>query len=80
MIHLQTSLIGPGCAQGKYILKAKGCILAVLRWGSEKEPLADWGPFAYVPIDPAGKRVLLLFRKTRDPQRGDPCVGALLFP
>ncbi len=54
MIHLQTSLIWPGCAQGKYIIKAKGCILAVLRWGSDKEPLADWGPFAYVPIDPTG--------------------------
>lgn len=54
MFHLQTSLIWPGCAQGKYIIKAKGRILAVLRWGSEKEPLEDWGPFAYIPIDPAG--------------------------
>ena len=54
MIKLQTSLIWPGCAQGKYSVKAKGFILAILRWGNENVPLTDWGPFAYVPIDPAG--------------------------
>ncbi len=54
MIKLQTSLIWPGCAQGKYIVKAKGCILAILQWGNANTPLTDWGPFAYVPIDPAG--------------------------
>lgn len=54
MIKLQTNLIWPGCAQGKYIVKAKGYILAVLRWGDRNEPLHDWSPFAYVPIDPAG--------------------------
>ncbi len=54
MIKLQTSLIWRGCAQGKYIVKAKGYILAVLRWGDKEGPLNDWGPFAYVPIDPAG--------------------------
>lgn len=54
IIQLQTSLIWPECAQGKYTVKAKGCILAVLRWGDDSEPLQDWGPFAYVPVDPAG--------------------------
>ena len=55
MSRVQTSLIWPGCAQGKYnIVKAKGCILAVLRWGDDAGPLNHWGPFAYVPIDPAG--------------------------
>lgn len=54
MIEIQTSLIWPGCAQGKYIVRAKGYILAVLFWGGKDGPLAGWGPFAYVPIDPAG--------------------------
>lgn len=54
MIKLQTHLIWPGCAQGNYIVKARGFILAVLRWGNGDEPFHDWGPFAYVPIDPAG--------------------------
>ena len=54
MIKLHTSLIWPGCAQGKYIVKAKGCMLAVLSWGTAVEPLNGWGPFAYVPVDPAG--------------------------
>ncbi len=54
MIRIQTNLIWPGCAQGKYLVKAKGCILAVLRWGNAKAPLDDWDPFAYVPVDPAG--------------------------
>lgn len=54
MIQLQTNLIWPGYAQGKYIVKAKGYILAVLRWGNREEPLDGWSPFAYVPIDPAG--------------------------
>lgn len=54
MIKIQTSLIWPGCAQGKYTVKAKGFILAVLRWGSHDGPLDRWGPFAYLPLDPAG--------------------------
>ena len=54
MIKIQTSLIWPGCAQGKYVMKAKGCMLAVLRWGNAEGPLTEWGPFAYIPIDPAG--------------------------
>ncbi len=57
MIHLQTGLIWAGCAQGKYTIKAKGFILAVLRWGNGTQPLNDWGSFAYVPIDPAGNGV-----------------------
>lgn len=56
-IKLHTNLIWPGCTQGKYIVKAKGCILAVLRWGDCNGPLCDWSPFAYVPIDPAGNGV-----------------------
>ena len=31
MIRIQTNLIWRGCAQGKYVVKAKGYILAVLR-------------------------------------------------
>lgn len=54
MIKLQTSLIWPGCAQGKYIVRAKGFILAILRWGNAVGPLDSWSPIAYVPIDPAG--------------------------
>ena len=55
MIKLKTSLIWPGCAQGRYsISKARGYILAILRWGNHKEPAQDWSPIAYIPIDPAG--------------------------
>jgi len=54
MIKLQISLHWPGCAQGKYIIKAKGFILAELRWGNSDGPLENWSLFAYVPIDPAG--------------------------
>jgi len=54
MIRIQTSLLWPGCAQGKYTVKAKGFLFAVLRWGNPDGPLEGWSPFAYVPIDPAG--------------------------
>ncbi len=54
MAKLEVSPVWPGCARGKYSVRARGCILAVLRWGMENAPLADWGPFAYVPVDPAG--------------------------
>ena len=54
MIKLQISLIRPGLAWGKYAIRAKGFILAVLYWGDARGPLDDWGPFAYVPVDPAG--------------------------
>ena len=68
MIKLQTSLIWPGYAQGKYMVKAKGCMLAVLSWGTAKEPLTGWGPFAYVPIDPAGNGSFSFIGR-----RGIPC-------
>ena len=55
MAKLQISLIWPGCAQGKYTLKAKGFILAVLSWGNAEGPFEDWSLIGYVPIDPAGK-------------------------
>ena len=54
MKTLKIRLIWPGCAQGKYILRARGCILAVLFWGDPEGPLQGWGPLAYVPVDPAG--------------------------
>ncbi len=54
MLKLQTSLIWPGLAMGKYSLKAKGFLFAVLRWGNAAGPLPDWSPIAYIPIDPAG--------------------------
>ena len=54
MAKLQISLIWPGCAQGKYTIKAKGFILAVLSWGNVEGPLEEWDPIGYVPIDPAG--------------------------
>jgi len=57
MIKLQAELIWPGCAQGRYVIKAKGYFLAVLRWGDGEEALAAWSPFAYVPIDPAGNGI-----------------------
>jgi len=54
MAKLQASLIWPGFAQGKYTVKAKNCFLAVLNWGNAAGPLPNWGPFGYVPVDPAG--------------------------
>ena len=50
MIRLETHLIWPGCAQGRYTVRAKGFILAVLHWGDHRRPLDGWGPFAYVPV------------------------------
>ena len=54
MLKFQTSLIWPDCAMGKYSIKAKGFLLAVLRWGDKTGALPDWSPIAYVPINPAG--------------------------
>ena len=54
MIKIEVNLIKPGCADGKYILKAKGFVLAVLNWGNQSGPLDKWTSFAYVPVDPAG--------------------------
>lgn len=54
MIKLQIHLAFPGCAQGKYLVKAKGFFLASLFWADSNGPLSGWGPMGYVPIDPAG--------------------------
>lgn len=44
----------PGCADGNYHVKAKGCIVASLHWADENGALPDWQPFAYIPIEPNG--------------------------
>ena len=54
MEKLKIKLIWSGCAEGRYIIKAKGFILAILSWGNECGALEGWGAFAYIPIDPAG--------------------------
>ena len=69
MIKLKTSLIWPGCAQGKYIVKAKGFILAMLRWGNSNAPLDGWDPFAYVPIDPYGNGIFNFTGRRGIPQK-----------
>ena len=45
---------GPGCADGNYHIRAKGAILASLHWADENGVLADWTPFAFVPVEPNG--------------------------
>lgn len=44
----------PGCADGNYHVKAKGCIVASLHWADENGALPDWQPFAYLPIETNG--------------------------
>ena len=44
----------PGCADGNYLVKAKGCIAASLHWADENGALVDWQPFAYLPIETNG--------------------------
>ena len=44
----------PGCADGNYHVKAKGCIVASLHWADENGVLTDWQPFAYLPIETNG--------------------------
>lgn len=68
MIKLDMSLIWNGCADGKYFIKAKGFILAVLRWGSSNNSFSDWSPFAYVPVDPAGNGTFVFSGNRSIPQ------------
>ena len=44
----------PGCADGNYHVKAKGCIMASIHWADEKGALPDWQPLAYLPIETNG--------------------------
>lgn len=37
------------------MLKAKGCIAAVLYWADEEGALAEWSSFAYIPLAPGGQ-------------------------
>ena len=53
-MKLQMHLKRPGCAEGRYTVKAKGFIIAILYWGDSDGMLSGWGSFAYVPIDPYG--------------------------
>lgn len=53
-MKLQMYLKRPGSAQGRYTIRAKGFLIAILFWGNEEGRLPDWSSFAYVPIDPYG--------------------------
>lgn len=53
-MKLQVRLDCPGCARGRYSVKAKGYMIAILGWADAKGRLSGWSPFAYVPIDPYG--------------------------
>lgn len=44
----------PGCADGNYHVKSKGCIAASLHWADENGALPDWQPLAYLPIETNG--------------------------
>ena len=44
----------PGCADGNYHVKAKGCIAASLHWADENGALANWQSLAYLPIETNG--------------------------
>ena len=44
----------PGCADGNYHVKAKGCIAASLHWADKNGILIDWQPFAYLPVETNG--------------------------
>ena len=54
MIRLDIRTNIPGCADGTYRVRAKGCIAAVLYWADKHGALPDWTPFAYIPISPSG--------------------------
>lgn len=56
-MKLQLKLHRPGCAQGRYSVKAKEYMIAILSWANEKSRLSGWSPFAYVPIDPYGNGI-----------------------
>lgn len=54
MIRLDIQMRIPGCADGTYRIRAKGCIAAALYWADKHGALPDWTPFAYIPVSPGG--------------------------
>lgn len=52
MIRLDIQTHIPGCADGTYRVRARGCIAAALYWANKHGALPDWTPFAYIPISP----------------------------
>lgn len=56
-MKLQMRLRRTGCAQGRYMVKAKGYIMAILSWADAGGRISGWSPFAYVPVDPYGNGV-----------------------
>lgn len=53
-MNLTIKQIIPGCADGNYHVRAKGCIAASLHWADENGALPDWQSFAYLPIETNG--------------------------
>lgn len=53
-MKLEIRLYRAGSAQGRYVVKAKGSIIAILSWADTCGRLSGWSPFAYVPVDPYG--------------------------
>lgn len=44
----------PGCADGWYRIKAKGCIATCMYWADQYGLIPDWTPVGYFPIGPNG--------------------------
>lgn len=53
-MKLQIRLHRAGCADGVYMVKAKGYIVAILSWADLCGKMPGWSPFAYVPVNPYG--------------------------
>ena len=53
-MKLELYLKTPGCADGTYCIRAKGCMAATLYWANSQGALPGWTPFAYVPVAPNG--------------------------
>ena len=49
-MKLSIRQITAGCADGKYHIKAKGCIAVSLHWADQSGALPNWQSFAYLPI------------------------------
>ena len=54
-MYLRMALIRPGCADGRYLVRAKGYMAASIHWADENGPLENWTALAVIALNPAGE-------------------------
>ncbi|MCU6735688.1 metallophosphoesterase family protein [Diplocloster agilis] len=79
-MNLTVTFQTPGCADGTFIIKAKGGLAATLYWADETAPIEGWSPLASIPLTPSGQGIFHLTGKRSIPPEATHVLARAIMP